>query len=77
MQIQRKLHIYNDVSKGRKPYLAYPSEVNLATHYNKERGNNSKLTKIIENLQKDFPNHYHELDRILHTLKLPVYVYYQ
>lgn len=77
LQIQRKLHIYTDVSKGRKPYLVYRSEINLATQYNKELGNNSKLSKIVENLQGDFPNHYHELNRILHTLKLPVYVYYQ
>ncbi|RZC34996.1 hypothetical protein BDFB_004298 [Asbolus verrucosus] len=77
LQLQKKLNIYTDVSKGRKPHLVYKTESSLMTEYNKEIELNSKLSKMVENLQEDFPNHSHELNRIFNTLKLPVYVYYQ
>lgn len=77
LQVQKKLNIYTDLSKGRTPHMLYKTESGLTMAYNKEVSVNSKLSKIVENLQADFPNHVHELTRIFNTLKLPVYVYFQ
>ncbi|XP_971171.2 coiled-coil domain-containing protein 40 [Tribolium castaneum] len=77
LQVQKKLNTYNDLAKGRKPHLVHRSESALSSAYSREISTNSKLCKIVENLQSDFPNHGHELVRICNTLKLPVYVYFQ
>ena len=77
LQFQKKLNTYTDIVKGRKPYMVYRTNSALTSAYTKELNINSKLTKIVENLLGDFPNHIHELTRISNTLKLPVYIYFQ
>jgi Txe/YoeB family toxin of Txe-Axe toxin-antitoxin module len=77
LQVQKKLNAYSDITKGRKPHLVYRTESVLTSGFNKEMSVNSKLSKIVENLQGDFPNHVHELNRLSNSLKLPVFVYFQ
>lgn len=74
IQLQKKLYLYTEVAKGRKPSLLYKTESSLTSEYGKEKELNMKLSKVVENLLSDFPNHFHELSRALNTLKLPIFV---
>ncbi|KAK4873726.1 hypothetical protein RN001_013086 [Aquatica leii] len=69
---QKKLKVYSELSKGRKPFLAYRADDRINAELNKQKELNNKLSTIIENLLIDFPQHKQVITRIYNTLKLPI-----
>ncbi|XP_044759572.1 coiled-coil domain-containing protein 40 [Coccinella septempunctata] len=68
---QKKLNMYSDLARGKKPYLKYKNECALTQELVKNEEMNAKLIGVVDNLGKEFPNHMHYFNRILNTLNLP------
>lgn len=67
---QKKLKIYSELVRGKKPRLLFRTECIMMAEYERQKEINQKLLNVIENLLTDFPNHFHIFTRINNTLKL-------
>ncbi|KAB0794085.1 hypothetical protein PPYR_13705 [Photinus pyralis] len=74
---QKKLKVYSDLAKGRRPHLAYRTNEAISVEYDKQKQLNNSLINIAENLLSDFPLHVQVLTRISNTLKLPLLYLYK
>ncbi|KAL3274206.1 hypothetical protein HHI36_015620 [Cryptolaemus montrouzieri] len=68
---QKKLNLFSDLARGKKPFLFYKNECVLLRDYDKYGEINNKLITIVDNLVSHFPHYFHNLSRVVNTLSLP------
>ncbi|XP_045477303.1 coiled-coil domain-containing protein 40 [Harmonia axyridis] len=68
---QKKLNMYSDLARGKKPFLVYKTECALTQELVKNEEMNSKLVTVVDNLVNRFPHYIHFFSRIMNTLHLP------
>lgn len=68
---QKKLNMYSDLARGKKPFLAYKNECSFTQELVKNEELNAKLITVVDSLATRFPNYIHFFSRILNTLHLP------
>lgn len=67
---QKKMKIYTELEKGRKPYLMYKTEKSADVEYNKQTALNSQLQRVCESLIADFPHYRLDLLHFYNMLKV-------
>lgn len=67
---QKKLKIFTELAKGRKPYLLYKSEKTADVAYNKQVTLNSQLQRVCEGLINDFPKYHVDLQYFYNILRV-------
>lgn len=68
---QKKLNMYTDLSKGKKPFISFKTDCALVREYNKHNEINGRLISLVESLMAYFPNYVHCFNRVLNSLSLP------
>ncbi|XP_022900304.2 coiled-coil domain-containing protein 40 [Onthophagus taurus] len=67
---QRKLKIYVELAKGRKPFLTYKTDSKIMEEYTKQKDINTRLQAVVQELLTEIPDHKHIFQRIMNNLKL-------
>lgn len=73
---QKKISMYNDIVRRRKPFTLFKTEDQLVKEYKKQKTLNGALIAVVDNLCAKFPNYIQEYQRLMNSLRLASLIFY-